>query len=196
LRTQSFQINYAKSAEIAAQLTAGGGGSAASARILSARGSVIAEPRTNQLFVTDIPSKLEQVQQLLAKLDIAVRQVLIEARIVEASDSFGKSLGGRLGGGSLGQIGTSSGGNSIGLGLGGSYSPSATPGGIPTFTQTGSSTYNNTFVNLPSTGALGSASPGAFAVSLFGAAADPFLNLEISALEADGKGKWYPVRVW
>ena len=188
LRTQSFQINYAKAAEIAAQLTAGGGGPTA-ARILSARGSVIAEPRTNQLFVTDIPSKLEQVQQLLAKLDIAVRQVLIEARIVEASDSFGKSLGVRLGGGSLGQIGTSSGGNSIGLGLGGSYSPPATPGGIPTFTQTGASTYNNTFVNLPSTGALGFANPGAFAVSLFGAAADPFLNLEISALEADGKGK-------
>jgi type IV pilus assembly protein PilQ len=61
-------------------------------------GSVIAEKRTNQLFVTDIPSKLEQVQQLIAKLDIAVRQVLIEARIVEATDTFGKSLGVKLGG--------------------------------------------------------------------------------------------------
>lgn len=188
LRTQSFQINYAKAGEIAVQLSASGAG--ASARILSPRGSVIAEPRTNQLFVTDIPSKLEQVQQLLAKLDIAVRQVLIEARIVEASDSFGKSLGVRLGGGgSLGQIGTSTGGNAVGLGIGGSYSPPITPGGLPTFTQTGSSTYNNTFVNLPSTGALGSANAAAFAISLFGAAADPFLNLEISALEADGKGK-------
>ena len=98
VRTQSFQINYAKAAEIAAQLTAGGGGSGSSARILSVRGSVIAEPRTNQLFVTDIPSKLEQVQQLISKLDIAVRQVLIEARIVEATDTFGKSLGVKLGG--------------------------------------------------------------------------------------------------
>ena len=75
---------------------AGGAGNAPS-RILSTRGSVISETRTNQLFVTDIPAKLEQVQQLIAKIDIAVRQVLIEARIVEASDSFGKSLGVRLG---------------------------------------------------------------------------------------------------
>jgi type IV pilus assembly protein PilQ len=86
LRTQGFQMNYAKAGEIAAQITSGGSGGSAqggsSARILSLRGSVIAEPRTNQLFVTDIPSKLEQVQQLIAKLDIPVRQVLIEARIV------------------------------------------------------------------------------------------------------------------
>ncbi len=94
LRTQSFQLNYTKAADVAAQMTAGTG----AARILSPRGSVIAEPRTNQMFVTDIPSRLEQVQNLIAKLDIAVRQVLIEARIVEASDTFGKSIGARLGG--------------------------------------------------------------------------------------------------
>lgn len=179
LRTQSFQINYAKASEIAAQLTAGGGGAASSARILSTRGSVIAEPRTNQLFVTDIPTKLEQVQQLLSKLDIAVRQVLIEARIVEASDSFGKSLGVRLGGGNPSNaltLGTTEGGP-LNAGFGSSYA-------------TGSSgTTSGNFVNLPSTGALGYANPGTFAISLFGAAADRFLNLEISALEADGKGK-------
>ena len=97
VRTQSFQINYAKAADLATQITAGGSGPA-SARILSQRGSVIAEPRTNLLFVTDIPSRLEAVQNLITKLDVAVRQVLIEARIVEASDSFGRSLGVRLGG--------------------------------------------------------------------------------------------------
>jgi type IV pilus assembly protein PilQ len=176
LKTQSFQMNYAKAAEIAAQLTAGGSGGA-SARILSSRGSVIAEPRTNQLFVTDIPSKLEQVQQLIGKLDIAVRQVLIEARIVEASDSFGKSLGVKLGGGSgtfdVGQTP----GNPIRASIGSSYVAGAT------------GTTSGNFVNLPSTGALGSSSPGAIALSIFGAASDPFLNLEISALEADGKGK-------
>jgi type IV pilus assembly protein PilQ len=90
MRTQSFQINYAKAAEIAASLTAGGTGPN-SGRILSPTGSVIPEPRTNQLFVTDVSSRLEQVQQLIAKLDVPVRQVLIEARIVEASDTFGKS---------------------------------------------------------------------------------------------------------
>ncbi|MFI4926723.1 MAG: AMIN domain-containing protein, partial [Burkholderiales bacterium] len=94
VRTQAFQMNYTKAADIAVQLTGTG-----SSRILSARGSAIAEPRTNQLFVTDVPSKLEEVQQLVARLDIAVPQVLIEARIVEAQDSFGNSLGVKLGAG-------------------------------------------------------------------------------------------------
>lgn len=177
LRTQSFQINYAKAAEIAAQLTAGGSGASANARMLSARGSVIAEPRTNQLFVTDIPSKLEQIQQLVAKLDIAVRQVMIEARIVEASDTFGKSLGVKLGGG----------GNAIQLG---SAEGGPLTGSIGSSYVTGSAaTTSGNFVNLPSTGALGFNSPGTVALSLFGANASNFLNLEISALEADGKGK-------
>ena len=55
------------------------------------------ETRTNQLFVTDIPSKLEEVQALIAKIDIPVRQVLIESRIVIADETFGRSLGMRLG---------------------------------------------------------------------------------------------------
>jgi type IV pilus assembly protein PilQ len=108
LRTQGFQMNYAKAADIAAQLTAStanSGGTGNNARILSSRGSVISEPRTNQLFVTDIPSRLEQVQSLISKLDIPIRQVLIEARIVEADDRFGRSLGVRLGGSNLGDIG-------------------------------------------------------------------------------------------
>lgn len=179
LRTQSFQINYAKATEIAAQLTAGGSGAAAgAARMMSVRGSVIAEPRTNQLFVTDIPSKLEQIQQLIAKLDVAVRQVLIEARIVEASDSFGKSLGVKLGGGGNNAItvGTTEGGPLNGS-IGSSYVTGA------------AATTSGNFVNLPSSGALGFSNPGSVAFSLFGASASSFLNLEISALEADGKGK-------
>ncbi|QDL55792.1 type IV pilus secretin PilQ [Rhodoferax sediminis] len=175
LRTQSFQINYAKATEIAAGLT-GGGGAGAKA-ILSARGSVISETRTNQLFVTDIPSKLEQVEQLIGKIDVSVRQVLIEARIVEASDSFGKSLGVKLGGGGqVIDVGADSGGPFRGA-IGSSYVAGA------------QGTTSGNFVNLPSTGALGSSNAASFAVSLFGAGAGPFLNLEISALEADGKGK-------
>ena len=99
VRTQSFQLNYTKAEEVAKGLTgqSGGGSGGASSRILSPRGSVIAEARTNQLFVSDIPSKLEEVQSMIAKIDIPVRQVLIEARIVEAGDSFGRSLGVKLG---------------------------------------------------------------------------------------------------
>lgn len=176
LRTQAFQINYGKAADIAAGLIAassGAGQGVTASRILSSRGSVIFETRTNQLFVTDIPSKLEQVQQLIAKIDIAVRQVLIEARIVEASDSFGKSLGVKLGGGGT----AAASGDKPGLALGSSYVVGS------------AATTSGNFVNLPSTGALGSSAPGQFAVSIFGAGADRFLNLEISALEAEGKGK-------
>ncbi|WP_290660377.1 AMIN domain-containing protein, partial [Aquabacterium sp.] len=90
LRTQSFQLNYTKAEEIAKGLTGtqsgsgSGGGGSTTTKILSPRGSVIYETRTNQLFVNDIPSKLEEIQQLISKIDIPVRQVLIEARIVEA----------------------------------------------------------------------------------------------------------------
>jgi type IV pilus assembly protein PilQ len=185
LRTQSFQLNYTKAADIAAQITAGTG----AARILSTRGSVIAEPRTNQLFVTDITSRLEAVQQLIGKLDIAVRQVLIEARIVEASDTFGKSLGVRLGGSDLRGVRGGDPGYSIGgsnrLALGGTYNAvSATTGESSGILDT----VNTTFVNLPAVG-QGGFTPSSFAISLFSAAANRFLNLELSALEADGKGK-------
>lgn len=190
LRTQSFQMNYTKAAEVAAQLTATGGGTgaaASSSRLLSPRGSVISESRTNQLFVTDIPSKLEQVQQLIAKLDIPVRQVLIEARIVEASDTFGKSLGVKLGGADLRAQQGGEGGYSIGgdnrVVFGTSYGNAVASSGAG-----GTVDLTSGFVNLPAIG-QGGYSPATFALSIFSSAANRFLNLELSALEADGKGK-------
>jgi type IV pilus assembly protein PilQ len=192
VKTQFFQINYAKADEIAAQLTAGGvvapgSISTPNARLLSPRGSVIAVKRTNQLFVTDIPSKLEQIQELIAKVDVAIRQVMIEARLVEASDSFGKSLGVKLGGTDLRATRGGDGGYQLTgnerVAFGTSYEnavgSSGAGGGVST---------SGTFVNLPAEGVLG-ASPAAFALSVFNATANRFLNLEISALEADGKGK-------
>jgi len=185
VRTQAFQLNYTKAAEVAAQLVATSGGAAA--RVLSTRGGVVAEPRTNQLFVTDIPSKLEQVQQLLAKLDIPVRQVLIEARIVYASDSFGKSLGVRLGGTDLRAQNGGDGGYAVSgntrVAIGSNYSNAVASSG-----QSGTVDTTSNFVNLPAVG-QGAYSAATFAVSLFSAAANRFLNLEISALEADGRGK-------
>ncbi|MEZ5704514.1 MAG: type IV pilus secretin PilQ [Burkholderiaceae bacterium] len=192
LRTQGFQLNYAKASDIVSQLTSGGAGAgpdSSGSKVLSNRGSAIAEPRTNQLFVTDIPSKLEQVQQLIAKLDIPVRQVLIEARIVEADDTFGRSLGVRLGGSDLrgvngGQPGYAAGGTNR-VAIGGSYNAVSS---TTTESENTLNTINTSFVNLPSAG-VGGFAPAAFAVSLFSSAANRFLNLEISALEADGRGK-------
>lgn len=180
LRTQSFQMNYTKATEVATSLTAAGTSSGSNtARILSPRGSVISEARTNQLFVTDIASKLEQVQQLIAKLDIPVRQVLIEARIVEASDTFGKSLGVKLGGGINPPGGVkvfSQGGSALNAGFGSSYVEGA------------AQTKSGSFVNLPAIGQNGY-NPASLAVSIFNSAANRFLSLELQALEADGKGK-------
>jgi type IV pilus assembly protein PilQ len=184
LRTQAYQLNYTKAADIAVQLTGTG-----SARILSTRGSAIAEPRTNQLFVTDVPSKLEQVQSLIARLDIAVRQVLIEARIVEASDTFGKSLGVRLGGSDLRGLRGGDPGYAVGgtnrVAFGGTYDAVSGTTGESSAELT---TLNTNFVNLPAVG-IGGFNASTFAISIFSSAANRFLNLELSALEADGKGK-------
>ncbi|MBB4844765.1 type IV pilus assembly protein PilQ [Paucibacter oligotrophus] len=199
VRTQSIQLNYTKAEEVAKGLTGqnagggGGGSSGATARILSPRGSVISESRTNQLFVTDIPSKLEEITAMIAKIDIPVRQVLIEARIVEADDKFGRSLGVKLGASDLraqqgGIPGYNVGGSNY-VTVGGNYK------GVGSQTNQGVATdYANTqFVNLPANVTSDSfgatASAATFALSLFSATANRFLNLEISALEADGKGK-------
>jgi type IV pilus assembly protein PilQ len=226
LRTQSFQLNYTKAETLARSLGGGGGGGgsgvgpggaagglsaagaagagAGSGRILSPRGSVIAEVRTNQLFVTDIASKLEQVQALIAKVDIPVRQVLIEARIVEADDTFGRALGVKLGGNDLrgpqgGIPGYSVGGGNY-LTLGNTYSSVLSQTGQGTVVQSSSQgsgaggsqsgTFSDpSFVSLPAnTGSLG-LNPATFALSLFSPSANRFLNLELSALEAEGKGK-------
>lgn len=197
LRTQSFQLNYTKAEEVAKGLvgqtlsSGGGGGSATTSRILSPRGSVIFETRTNQLFVSDIPSKLEEITQMIAKIDIPVRQVLIEARIVEADDTFGRTLGVRLGGTDLrgirnGVPGYNVGGNNY-LTIGGNYSNVGVQTGQTPITST-SYLPDSQFVNLPANVTDFNASAASFALSLFGAASNRFLNLELSALEAEGKG--------
>lgn len=197
LRTQSFQLNYTKAADIATQLTSssgsgGGGGSsgASSNSLLSQRGSVIAEPRTNQLFVSDIPSRLEQIQEMIAKLDVPMRQVLIEARIVEASDTFGKSLGVKLGSADMRGVRGGDAGYAVGGGnrvaIGGNYNAVGATTGA--FASGGLTSDSSQFLSLPAS-PLAGVSPANFAISLFSSAANRFLNLELSALEADGKGK-------
>lgn len=166
LRTQGFQINYAKAEELKKQIADNSGSGEASTRFLSGRGSAIAEPRTNQLFVTDTPSKLEEITNLLKKLDVPVRQVLIEARIVEARDTFGRSLGVKFGGGY-----ERAGRGSVGSG----YDKFGTSNSAP-------------FVNLPA-GLSTGGSAGTLALSIFNSGLTRFLSLELSAMEAEGVGK-------
>jgi type IV pilus assembly protein PilQ len=162
-------------------LSSMGGGS----RILSTRGSAMAESRTNQLFVTDIAERLDQVAQMIAKIDIPLRQVMIEARIVQASDTFGQTLGVRLGG--MGQGGAQTVWGPTNANVIANANPTAQQGTSFNIADKALDT-SGSFVNLPAASLNGFAS-ASFAVSIFNSAKNRFLNLELSALEADGKGK-------
>jgi type IV pilus assembly protein PilQ len=122
LHTESFKLAYSKGAEIVALLQS------PTQRMLSKRGSAVMDARTNTVFVQDTPSRLEVARKLITQVDVAVRQVMIEARFVEANDKFTRTLGGRLSytgptppeggfsvGGGRGSIGASAGGGAINL---------------------------------------------------------------------------------
>jgi len=184
IRSQVFQLNYQRAEDVRKMLlgiqTGGTGGAAAApvggvggaagmtSRMLSKRGTLTADARTNQLFVSDIATKLEEVQAFLTKIDIPVRQVIIEARIVEATDSFSRNLG-------------------VKLGFAGQYN-NARVGNTYANVLPGATSDNGPFLSLPAS-AINGANPANVAVSIFNSAATKFLALELSALEADGKGK-------
>lgn len=201
LRTEIFQLNYQRAESFYKVLTD------EKQRILSKRGSAVVDPRTNTLFIQDTPSRLEDLRRIITKTDVPVRQVLIEARIVEAADNFSKSLGVRLGVNNTGD--PRDGSNRVQGRIGGSivdqaretyqnlisYTRDPTTGAETITRPTkvfvdNSATYNNsaTGVNLPATAIKGSQA-GAFSLVLFNPSATKFLNLELSALEVDGKGK-------
>ena len=176
-RTESFQLNYQKGADFQKLLAD------PNQRILSKRGSAVVDARTNTVFVQDTPTRLEEVRKLLRKVDVPVRQVMIESRIVEATDTFGRNLGVRLG--YHDQTGQGSSANGVRVLPGGNLVDTGFHTGqvaqAPAFDQ-------SLFVNLPVPGLAGAA-PGAFSLVLFKENAQKFLNLEITALQADGKGK-------
>jgi len=186
-QTETFRLNYQKAEQLKNTL------SDKSNSLLSKQGAIIADAQTNTLFVRDIPSHLDKIRDFIKKVDVGAKQVLIEARIVEADAGFSQNLGARLsyndmsstipGAGVGSQIGNSStyatiSGNLQGL-------ASATPQGGSTTTPA----FNNTqFVNMPAAGLNGFA-PGSFAISLFNSSMSKFINLELSAMEADTRGK-------
>jgi type IV pilus assembly protein PilQ len=189
LITETFQLNYQKAD--AFRQVFGLDGQAGRGSILSRRGSASAEPRTNKLFVTDTPSRLEEVRKLIQLTDIPTRQVMIEARIVEADDTFSKNLGVKLGFADL----RSARGATTGINLSGANRLAVTGNYQGVGEQTLQATVtqqsfvpNTQFVNLPAA-SINGASPASVGISLFSANANRFLNLELSALEADGKGK-------
>ncbi|MGC1517303.1 MAG: type IV pilus secretin PilQ, partial [Azonexus sp.] len=175
IQNEQFTLNYQKAVDVARLLAgvAPVGGAAipgATQRLLSKRGNAVADPQSNILFVNDIPSKLEEIRKFIRAIDTGARQVMIEARVVEAQDTFNRDLGVRLN--FLSAQRTGLGGSGI-YGGGGTYSPS------------GQVTNNALGVNLPSFTNVG----GTLAFSLFNASLTRILNLELAALETDGLGK-------
>jgi len=181
-RTESFQLNYQKGADFQKLLAD------PNQRILSKRGSAVVDARTNTVFVQDTPTRLEEVRKLIRKVDVPVRQVMIESRIVEATDTFGRNLGVRLGyhdmTGQGNQLGTQNGVPVRAVPGGQLVDPGFHTGQVAAAPAFDSSL----FVNLPVPGLAG-ATPGAFSLVLFRESAAKFVNLEITALQADGKGK-------
>ena len=204
LQTEMFQLNYAKAQDILNIVNVQTGGTAGQgaggARFLSKRGTAFVDPRTNILFVTDIGARLEEVRRVIRQIDTSVRQVLIEARIVIANDTFSRQLGVRFGQ----QTGATLANRRYSIGTGGSLSTtpvvslSGGTGGTvtrETRTQTpfelasgiatpGYSDSPQLNVNLPVANAAGQ-----LALTLINLGSGNLINLELSALEADNRGK-------
>ena len=156
LASRTFELHYARAEDVRRLLTGSG-----NQRVLSKRGAVTADPRTNLLFVTDLEGRLAQIAALLASVDRPTRQVLIEARIVEGEYGFSRNLGVRLS-----MAGTSADGTTRGLSGGKEglvYDLSARP--------------------------IAGFEAATAGLTLFAAGATRLLNVELSALEAEGRGQ-------
>jgi type IV pilus assembly protein PilQ len=161
LRTESFRLSYQSVGEMIALLTN------AKQPVLSKRGSAVSDARTGTIFIQDTPSRLEEVRKMIKQIDVPVRQVMIEARFVYASDDLTKNLGAKLGYTGPAAVAGGAGGFALGAAVG-----TATRG---TITKAGSN------VDLPATSIM--------ALSLFNPAATKLLNLELAASEVDGTSK-------
>ncbi|MFQ5659379.1 MAG: type IV pilus secretin PilQ [Gammaproteobacteria bacterium] len=162
LRTEFIQINYAKASDLEALINKGDN------NLLSDRGNVSIDDRTNTLIVQDVSSSLEAIRNMIVKLDIPIRQVMIESRIVNADENFTKDLGIRFG-----------------------YSKATAPAAADNTVATVGSNANlslapttdNFLVNLPVPGATTNIGLAVGKVGSY------LLQLELSALLAEGRGE-------
>lgn len=187
LASRTFVLRYPRANDVARLLTGGGAGQ----RVLSRRGSVLADPRTNLLFVTDLDGRLAQIAALLAQLDRPSRQVLIEARIVEGERGFSRELGARLalrstawGGNAAGGVSRVDGSGGRAAGAAGT-TPEPAAGGTATGIVGGP---GGRLLDLSARPLAGFEAATA-GLTLFVAGASRLLDLELSALEAQGRGR-------
>ena len=184
LRTEYLQVNYAKAADLAALLK-----NSTTTSVMSTRGSVAVDERTNTLLLSDTSESIDAVRKLVATLDIPVRQVLIESRLVIVNDDFERDLGVRAG-----LTGTHSNGNNglfltsgtaagVDTGLSSALSNVASTGSpYPVGVPTGDNAINRYNVNMPVSNPAGS-----LAFMVLGS--DYIVDLELSAAQSEGRGE-------
>ena len=199
LRTEYIRLSYAKAADVSTLISQGSGSSGGSSgtggansvdnnTLLSNRGTVTVDERTNTLIIKDVAASIENIHKLIGKIDIPVRQVMIEARIVSATDSFSKEIGVRWG------ILSNGAATNRNLLVGGS---NQTLWDLKDF-DVETTTVNGQTVSYPKYDIsrpdnlnvdLGVANPaGSIAFGLLGIS-DFMLDLELSAMQADNRGE-------
>ncbi|HEY4974645.1 MAG TPA: type IV pilus secretin PilQ family protein, partial [Steroidobacteraceae bacterium] len=188
MRSEYLQVNYAKASDIAALLKGGSTGTAGTNSVLSARGSVAVDDRTNTLLLQDTADRIADVRRLVTTLDIPVKQVLIESRIVIVTNDFERDLGARFGvtatraNGTNGLYETTGTAAGTDTGISSALSNLTTNGTVyPVAIPTGAAAANRYNVNLPV------ATPaGSIALGILGS--DFLVDLELSAAQVENRG--------
>lgn len=189
LRTEYIRLNYAKAENVRTLIEAGratSDRSSSNTSLLTDRGTVTIDARTNTLIVKDTAETISNIRDLISKIDIAVKQVMIEARIVSATDTFSKELGvkwGILSQGAASNRNLLVGGNLSTIDSLKTYTTATNSDGTTYPVYSGITAANNLSVNLGATNAAGSIAFGLLSIS------DLLLDLELSAMQADNKGE-------
>lgn len=188
LRTEYIRLNYAKAANVKSLIEAGRASDnrASGSSLLTERGTVTIDERTNTLIVKDTSETISNIRDLISKIDIPVKQVMIEARIVSASDTFTKELGvkwGVLSQGAASNRNLLVGGNLSTIDNLKSYTMATNVDGTSYPKYSGITAANNLSVNLGATNPAGQIAFGLLSIS------DMLLDLELSAMQADNKGE-------
>ncbi len=173
LINENIQINYAKAEEIAALIKSG------TSSMLSERGSVNIDSRTNKLLIHDVDERIVTIRKLVTELDVPVKQVLIESRVVIANDDFSKNLGVRFGVTQYEQSGgdiNATTGNATGTSGMINDASAGNPIGLP-------GTDDRMNVDLPAS----NQNAGSIALAIL--SGNTLIDLELSALQLEGKGK-------
>lgn len=189
LRTEYIRLNYAKAENVRTLIEAGratSNRSSGNTSLLTDRGTVTIDTRTNTLIVKDTAETISNIRDLISKIDIAVKQVMIEARIVSATDTFSKELGvkwGILSQGAASNRNLLVGGNLSTIDNLKTYTTATNADGTTYPVYSGLTAANNLSVNLGAANPAGSIAFGLLSIS------DLLLDLELSAMQADNKGE-------